>query len=94
MQVKFEQNWFGPSEEVKANQIFSVSGKRFKRGKVYEMDKDYFKAIPKGIAKIVDGTKLEEPKAAPAPSLKDFDDERAAADAGSEMMEKSLKKSK
>lgn len=85
--VRFRQTYFGPSPKKVVNKIFnSVSGKRYRKydgtpHTEYDVSPEDLKTFPKELVIIVgaqDEVKVE--KKAPAPSLKDFSVEHAAAE--------------
>ena len=92
MKVLLQRTWFAPMKSVKANKVYTVGGQRFKKGE-QDIPAELIDFLPHD-AVILD-KKAKDPKpAAPAPSLKDFDDTRKAVEIEAEVREKAQKAQK
>lgn len=82
MKVKFNVLYFGGSESYRPDKLRVMSGKRYKKGVVYDLsDEEYKQAVKDGASfKVVSGDVPVESDDA-AGTLRDFDAERAASDA-------------
>jgi hypothetical protein len=81
MYVKFQADWFAPTEKEQVDRIRSVSGRRFRKGvqEVPDFLKEY---LPKS-AKVLDENYdpvADEVVEKEVPRLEEFDHDRAASD--------------
>lgn len=78
MRVKLTANWFAPTEIVKVDKIRSMGGQRFKKGE-HEFPDEWKDVLPKSAIILVGPVEKESPVPNKEPSLKDFDQDRAAS---------------
>lgn len=83
MKVKFINAWFARTDVYKVDAARVVSGKLYRKGHTYELPDEMLEYLPKSAVVLDENGKKKkvEKKIEKEPSLKDFDNERAASDA-------------
>lgn len=92
MRVHFKQSWFAPTEGIKERHILVRRGKLYKKG-IHDNVPEFLRDMLPSTAKIMDEEpvktmEVKEAKGNEGLSLRDYDQDRAAADALIEAAEK------